>query len=183
MLLEKRARYILNDERWPLSNDIFMELPKTMCIKGLTKSHCMMIIKTWNNSWTTSARFHDDNPLKCILGCDENDCITHYIQCNPFWDRIYDGTEGRCIDLVKPPAEKLCLVNANLVDLKRLCIAFKCYHVLRKGHSQVVDRAQETGTFEPVCERFCELVRYYAVEHGLHAKRLCNLPQLDAHII
>ena len=104
-------------------------------------------------------RYHYDNSLKCILGCDEKDCITHYIQCDPFWDRIYDGTEGRCTDLVKPPAKtkKLCLVNANMVDLKRLCIAFKCYHVLRQGHSQVVDRAQETGTFEPSVNAFVSL--------------------------
>ena len=111
------------------------------------------------------------------------DCISHYVQCNPFWDRIYIGTEGLCTDLVKSPAEKLCLLNGSWIDLKRICIAFKCYHVLRRGHIQTIERAQRTADFAVVYTSLRELVRYYAVEHGLRAKRLCNEPQLDARSI
>ena len=148
--------------------------------QSLNQADCMMIIKTWANSWTTSGRYHDANPITCILGCDQKDCMSHYIRCNPFWGKNYCGTGGLCTDLVKPPAEKLCFLNANWIDLKRLCIAFKCYHVLKRGNPLCIQRAQQSGNYECVHEKLRDLVRYYAIEHRLHATRLCNTPQLSA---
>ena len=55
------------------------------------------------------------------------------------------------------------------------------YHMLKRGNLQYIERAQQTGNFELVHGKLRDLVRYYAVEHGLHASRLCNVPQFDAN--
>ena len=65
--------------------------------------------------------------------------------------------EGLCTDLVRSPAEKLCLLNGSWIDPKRICIAFKCYHVLRRGHVQAIERAQRTANFEVVHTQVYEI--------------------------
>ena len=70
-----------------------------------------------------------------------------------------------------PPQENLCLVGASVDRVKRICVAFRCYHAIRISHHKMVLAAHETDDFEDRHVLFLELARYFCSEVALYQVR------------
>eukprot|EP00972_Heterocapsa_arctica_P047620 7023676-Heterocapsa_arctica.AAC.1 len=55
-------------------------------LRTLPHHPAMCVVKTYLNSWTTTARFHEERRLPCVFGCAEGaDSLPHYVACPKLW--------------------------------------------------------------------------------------------------
>ena len=124
------------------------------------------IIKTWSNSWTTSRRYHDQDPLPgCLFGCDvAQDDLAHYLICQPFWTCITCGaglSEGW---LDQTPLQRLGLANPSLRSLSILLVASRVYHTLRQGRDEIVRSSFADSDFLQVSLLAIEQARLHSAD-------------------
>ena len=137
---------------------------------------CMMIVKTWTNSWYTSSRMGEKVALPCIFGCshfqgceeDPEDELEHYLRCHVLWKFIAATIGDAEYREHLTAVQKACLNRPTHCDLQIICVAFKAYHALKIGHSEVVQRAVKSGKFDRVHELLLDYLRCYALEASLH---------------
>ena len=70
-----------------------------------------------------------------------------------------------------PPQVNLCLVGATVDRVKRISVAFRCYHAMRLSHNTMVLAAQQATYFEDLHVLFLELARYFCSEVALYQVR------------
>ena len=85
------------------------------------------VIKTWLGAWTTSRRMHEPTIMKCFLGCDHEDNMSHYFQCVRF-SRCFGA--NACEILL---SSRLGLTAKTRSDLKYPVVAFLAYHEVKHG--------------------------------------------------
>ena len=156
------------DHALQVSSQSLEDLSKLRKLRGYLASYSMCIIKTWTNSWVTSSRFHESTRLPCIFGCDAKDELKHYVVCEPFWTIIHNCTGARAADLATETCVLICTARPTLASIRRLFVAYRCYHKLRFENGEEINRAKESTDFGPVIELLCAYARCIAFEHHLH---------------
>ena len=144
--------------------------------KLLRVSGMMITIKTWANSWYTSSRMGEKTTSSCIFGCacyqgcekDPKDKLEHYLRCNILWKLIAATIEGAEYREHLSPVQKACLYGPAHNDLKILCVAFKTYHALKMGHSELIQKAVRSEQFDRVHEFLLDYLRCFTLESSLH---------------
>jgi len=104
---------------------VFQDLKK---IKGHLP---LLLVRSWSNGWTTSARFHDGAFRHCLFGCKESDSLQHYWQCPQLWAWILEKSSLWSSD---EPLERFGLVGPEEVRREAwvlMGIAYTTYHALR----------------------------------------------------
>ena len=113
------------------SSDIDIELGLHIMKQHLRKHDALRVIKTWCNSWATSARMHEHTLLPCLFGCqDAQDEMAHYVQ-RPFW--LYLLT--KLIHQPQPspePLTRLGLVEPSIPCLLAVSCSFAGYHAVKR---------------------------------------------------
>jgi hypothetical protein len=105
-------------------------------LQGTSVHFATIVLKTWFNSWATTARFHDARCPHCVFGCpDAEDDLKHYVACNRLWSIVRvvfkDSAAGSLED-------HLILADATQEKLQRLVVAFHTFHAVRGEHIATV---------------------------------------------
>ena len=108
----------------------------------------MAVIKSWANAWNTSERMDEDLALPCVFGCGARDRLSHYVSCDPLWTAVISCSAKRVELLHCCPLSRLCLITPSIERARLLTIAFSCYHALKLGHRELVDRACDSNDFD-----------------------------------
>jgi len=103
------------------------------------------VIKTWTNTWTTSSRMHEIDRMSCIFGCEAEDCLDHYLCCDPLWTAVISNSFRRVELLWSRPLTKIGLVDPSIEWLQMLAIAFACYHSMKIDHKNDISLLLEGG--------------------------------------
>jgi hypothetical protein len=110
-------------------------------LKAAPMQAAVTVIKTWANSWTTSARYHDDKLGHCCFGCvHEVDSLEHYLVCGPLWRVTASATK---IGYAEDVLGRLCIVTPCRDDLLNLVVASGTYHTVKM---QYLDKVREAKT-------------------------------------
>jgi len=118
------------------------------------------IIKTWSNAWTTSSRMHEAETLPCVFGCGGVDSLEHYLCCESLWTIVISCSQGRVEHLHVCPATKLGFGPMPATWLRRLVVAFNCFHAIKMAHRSEIQLFAESGHPHQVHSRLLN----YAVE-------------------
>ena len=132
--------------------------------RGLPTSAHMAVIRTWTNGWATSQRFHESRKLKCIFGCDEGDCLNHYLQCDILWPLLLSVRRAHTPALNSNPAERAAICNISRWSICNLWVAFQAYHSLKIGRRDLVDSALTPGDYSSTGDALLDLLSVIASE-------------------
>jgi len=126
--VHKRISMILN-----VDLDV-LNLPEFDCacaeLKRLRKHDAMCVVKTWVNSWATSARYHEDILLPCLLGCQEGcDSQKHYANCI----NIQIILEEMLLQPPRTPLERMGLQSAARNSMLACAAVFSAYHAVKRS--------------------------------------------------
>ena len=122
--------------------------PASAMLRAVPIHAAIMVIKTWANSWTTSARFHDGKLTYCCLGCPgELDCIEHYMVCPPLWRTVTDTTD---IARAENILERICISCPSRSNLLNLIVASGTYHTIKLQYCDKVLAAQKDGEWQSI---------------------------------
>ena len=114
-------------------------------LSSMRMHSAMCVIKTFTNSWATTACYHHDTVLQCIFGCrNRRDELEHYLQCPRLWRAVRAHTAGR---VPSDPLERLALVNPDTANLSKLGVAFTVYHAVRNSEAHTVENALTNQNF------------------------------------
>ena len=115
----------------------------------------MMVIKTVCNSWITSTRFHENERLPCIFGCNSNaprpkndhaeDSVFHYLRCPVLWSVIDSVLECSCL---LSPEQRLCLTA--FADPVPIVLAHGIYHSIKRGKRRWLKARISSGQFHEI---------------------------------
>ena len=142
-------------------------------LKSVTTHAAMTIIKTWSNSWTTSARFHDGKLVHCCFGCLAKDDIEHYLPCSPLWKIVADATGVASPD---DTLGRLCINASNKTSILNLQVASGTYHTMKFQYIEEVRSAAAINEWTPLLE--------IASEVAMNLARICGAVSLaPGHII
>jgi len=120
-------------------------------LKMLSGQTVSAVVKTRLNSWTSSARFHDQQIDFCIFGCPcQSDNLMHYVQCNRMWRVVRKATWAAVSDDL---LDRFGIRADQVFHMKRLAVAFAVYHDLRVEHIHMVRRAKRDGSYRAIAER------------------------------
>jgi hypothetical protein len=104
------------------------------------------VIRTWANSWTTSARYHDDKLEHCCFGCvQEADSLEHYLACWPLWRTTSTATS---IPYASDVLGRLCIATPCRENLFNLVVASGTYHTLKMQYLLKVREAKAMNEWE-----------------------------------
>ena len=170
-LLKRRLETLIPDgqllEAMTAIPKLDQEFAQLCRISAYTPGVAMIVIKTWSDSWTTSERFHENETLPCIFGCGGRDNLRHYLECEHLWTPVNCCTGASSREWRYSVAEKLGMVNPCLRKLRRLAVAFGCYHSCRFNHRSEIDQARRTGDFSSIIMLLFASARAHALEHAL----------------
>ena len=108
------------------------------------------VIKTRANSWTMSARYHDDKIVHCVFGCaGAPDDLAHYLACGPLWSTVTAVTRVPFPDDV---LERLCIRCPNRGNLRNLLVVSGTYHTMKHQYLEEVRSAGASSNWECVLE-------------------------------
>jgi hypothetical protein len=132
--------------------------PAYHVLAKLTTHEALVVVKTWSNSWTTSARFHDNKLDSCLFGCfpEGSDALGHYLCCPRLWkiiasakagleaaslviaslDDDFDDSLGDATPL--DPLERLCVRSPSIANARTLVLAYTVYNTLKHEHFNLV---------------------------------------------
>ena len=137
-IFEKGSKFLYNyiiysAETWPRMKAL---------LQGTSVHFATIVLKTWFNSWATTARFHDARCPHCVFGCpDAEDDLKHYVACNRLWSIVRvvfkDSAAGSLED-------HLILADATQEKLQRLVVAFHTFHAVRGEHIATVREVGRT---------------------------------------
>ena len=151
----------------------------TIMKKRLRKHGVMRVIKTWCNSWGTSARMHERIRLPCLLGCQEaEDHMAHYVQC-PFW--LYLLSKLLPDPLPSPlPLTRLGVVDPSITSLLALSCSFAGYHAIKRlAREKYFTEAPLTPALVSLCHKtFFDAFSAAALDCSLPCTALSSLLQL-----
>ena len=128
-----------------------------ICLKNLGMRGATAVVKTWANAWTTTSRMHESKILTCIFGCEAQDCLDHYLCCDPLWTAVISASHKRSELLWTSPIVKLGLVSPSIEWLQMCALAFACYHSIKMSHMPEVLQALESGN---LCQVHSRLINY-----------------------
>ena len=122
-------------------------LDNSLCVllKQLGVRCTTAVIKSWANAWTTSTRMHESERLSCIFGCGGDDCLDHYLVCDPLWTAVISTSFKRAELLWTRPMIKLGLIDTSIEWLQMTSVAFACYHSMKMSHLPEILQALESG--------------------------------------
>jgi hypothetical protein len=124
--------------------------PAANLLKTVPTHAAITVIKTWANSWTTSARFHDGKLVHCCFGCDTgDDSIEHYLVCAPLWRNVSSATGYACAEDV---LERICISAPTRENLVNLLVASITYHTVKHQYLSLVWTAQATNEWATINE-------------------------------
>ena len=107
---------------------------------------------------------HEVRVLPCIFGCEAVDSLGHYLCCDSLWTAVISHT-GSSVELLQScPATKLGLHGSPVAWMRRVSVAFSCYHAIKLGHRDEVDSAVESGNPYQVHERLMNYARVFSLE-------------------
>jgi hypothetical protein len=144
------------------SNDDFDWRPAAAVLKRAGVHTATVYIKTVLNSWTTSARYHDEKCRKCIFGCRwAGDELQHYVSCARLWTEVdvATGLDEEKIDTVQ---QRLMLSEPSRSRARRLTIAFSIYHALKLEALALIQAAEACGEYSAVITKLHALARTFA---------------------
>ena len=121
----------------------------------------MALIKSWANAWTTSSRMYEPVKLRCIVGCEADDNLDHYLRCDPLWTAMISTSYKRSELLWQCPMIKLGLVNPSPEWLQMIACAVACYHSLKMGHLPEVLMASDENNFSIIYSRLISYARLH----------------------
>ena len=134
-------------------------------LRSMRMHSAMCVIKTFTNSWPTTARYHHDTVLQCIFGCGNRcDELEHYLQCPRLWRVVRVHTAGR---EPSDPLERLALVNPNTANLTEICIAFTVYHAVRNSEAHIVENTLTNRNFTILAARVQPMPRLQLTRLGV----------------
>ena len=134
----------------------------TQVLGASSSAVCTSCLKTWINSWSTSSRYHEDEIWACFFGCsEERDDLAHYIRCPIMWTLAASAVPllSTWHPPIPPILEKLCLVKASPVSVKRLAMVYRGYDAIRMKHKRLVNHCITTDEFAQVNSLFTKLCR------------------------
>jgi hypothetical protein len=143
-LVQRRLRTLLADDALVLRDDAWEAA--CGCAMALSPYSACCVWKTWTNAWTTSHRMHE-NPASCVFGCDEDDTMSHYLDCRFLRSLAADITFAA---LDPSRSNLLGLVSPSLESAAVLAMLFRIYHVVKCGHYAEVARAAACGRYARV---------------------------------
>ena len=78
---------------------------------------------------------------------------------------IHSCTGAQLKDLGTDHGELICLIKPSLRSIRRLFVAYCCYHKLRHENREEIDTAVRADDFEPMIDLLCAYARIVAGEH------------------
>ena len=133
----------------------------------------MVIIRSWCNSWTTVARFHDPEEIGCIFGCRAMpDALVHYCTCPRLWRVARHQTKDQIS--IKDPMVNLGLSADHAKAQRRLYIASATYHALRLKHFERVKKLRAQDAVEELALLAKSLAELASRQYGLSKKFINN---------
>ena len=140
--------------------------PALKALLGETSSHFATVaLKTWFNSWATTARYHDNRCTQCVFGCaGADDDLRHYVVCMRLWRTIKIAFR----DLVPGTLEKRILVaESSRTDLHKLVVAFHTMQAIRMDHIDLVRSSARTRRFEELAQASLAVAKATVVRYSL----------------
>ena len=151
--------------------------------QNLSSHEAMCCLKTWSNSWTTSARFHDSNLERCALGCKSAlDDLSHYVRCERLWVEVDIATSVEVEEEPDTIQQRLLLETPTSERARRLVVAFSGYHVLKNGHLGRIQRTEASNDYRDVISLTRSLADAYAIKHprkGPRGERRCESRRIE----
>ena len=146
----------------PIIDDIeWSAVLRTMRSLG---SHCAMcVFKTFVNAWTTSRRFHEAVLATCILGCDAEDNLAHYLVCKRMWKAVKSSVREPVGCTVQ---ERLGLAQNPKKRMQELAIAFTIFHTVKHGEHSLFLEALRTRNYFPLAAAVKSIARTAAASFG-----------------
>jgi hypothetical protein len=136
-------------------------------IRRLGEHYAMVAVKTWADSWATSARFHDEACLHCVLGCPGRpDHIAHYVNCDCLWVQV---DEAMGYDSVDSIGERLLLESPTAERAKTLAVAFSTYHAVKLGNAEAVQWAAKNKDYSRVLNLAFEAAKAHVIKNARRA--------------
>ena len=120
--------------------------PAAALLRAAPPHAAVVALRTWTNSWSTTARYHDDKMQHCCLGCSPGlDSLDHYLVCEPLWRITSTATSTSCPDDV---LARLCITAPSRDNLLNLVVACGTYHTLKMQYLQEVRHARAANEWE-----------------------------------
>ena len=147
--VQRRSAEICNEG--PIHIDLCKLAIETYLRLERSKTNCepSILIRTWNNGWTTSWRMNERIRLQYICGCDgSKDILVHYCACPRMWEIIADEfgiAPGR---LCVRGSARAAPSGSSYRSFAMLAVAFKAYHYLKIDRYDDTRNACNSGTFE-----------------------------------
>ena len=107
---------------------------------------------------------HESDRLSCIFGCEADDCLDHYMCCDPLWTAVISNSFRRIELLQAGPLVRLGLTRPSEEWLQMTAIAFSCYHSIKLCHRAEVDLALERGDHCQVSDRLMNYAKAHFKE-------------------
>ena len=158
-------------------SEAFQELRK------LRKHDAMSVLKTWTNSWATSARYHEDVIFPCLLGChrcknfltpisEAKDDLAHYYQCpvvrtfvlHAFPDIFGDQHDGSALFESLFDFFGVTVIDPSI--FKVMSCLFYAYHSIKSVRAL----PSESINFDACQLNFCSSLRAAAHSQALRAQ-------------
>ena len=109
--------------------DVFLQT-----IKEAPNYIAMSVLKTLANAWTTSRRMHASEVRRCIFGCDDIDCLSHYICCSTLSSAVASAL-GDPLPIPTPnPSYLFPCPFATRKDVLRVFAFYFSYHYMKHTH-------------------------------------------------
>ena len=97
-------------------------------LRSISGSFALRVLKTWLNGWATSHRMHEDQELRCLLGCrDGRDSLCHYCMC----PHMYALVNSLLEDTPEDPLQRVGLKNPSQNSLISVACTFSAYHAVK----------------------------------------------------
>ena len=125
------------------------------------------LIRTWSNDWFMSIRMCDSIAFPCILGCDEEGTLDHYLKCDILWTLNYCCNNCKTAICCQTIENKACVRGLCRANLARLYTALSTDHSLKKLHTEQITEAISSGYFNLVHETAIELINFFLAESCL----------------
>ena len=130
-LLERRFREVFASSLNPLP--VIDWSPAYAILSKLSAHEALILLKTWTNSWSTSARYHDGKLDTCLFGCfpEGADDLGHYLRCPRLWRIVWHAID---VKETMNPLERLCVAEPTAIKAKTLVVAYTVYHTMKNEY-------------------------------------------------